>query len=60
MYPDIQKFEYGCQEDVLALRMTELLKMDIYYMLLSSESNDDWNNTNILGLNLRLVFYFFE
>ena len=40
----------------LATWLTELLKMDIYYMLKSSESNDDWIKTNILGLNLGLAF----
>jgi hypothetical protein len=39
----------------LAARLTELLKMNIYYMLVSSESNE-WSNTNILGVNLGMVF----
>jgi hypothetical protein len=37
-------------------RLTELLQMNLYYMLQGSESGDDWDNTNILGLNLRLAF----
>jgi hypothetical protein len=37
-------------------KLTELLQLDIYYMLLSSESGDDWSNSNILGLNLGLAF----
>ena len=40
----------------LASRLSQSFKMDLYYMLKSSESNDDWENTNILGLNLGLVF----
>lgn len=40
----------------LGARLTELLQMDLYYMLKSSESNNDWTNTNIIGLNLGLLF----
>jgi hypothetical protein len=40
----------------LASRLMNLLKLNIYYMLKSSKSNDDWTNTNILGLNLGLAF----
>jgi hypothetical protein len=37
-------------------KLTELLQMNLYYMLRGSESDDDWDNTNILGLNFRLAF----
>ena len=40
----------------LESRLTELLQMNLYYMLRGRESGDDWDNTNILGLNLRLAF----
>jgi hypothetical protein len=40
----------------LSSRISQLFKMDIYYMLKSSESYDDWTNTNIFGLKLGLVF----
>lgn len=37
-------------------RLAEKLLMNLYYMLRGSESDDDWDYTNILGLNFRLAF----
>jgi hypothetical protein len=37
-------------------RLAEKLQMNLYYMLRGSESDDDWDYVNILGLNFRLAF----
>jgi hypothetical protein len=37
-------------------KLTKGLKADIYYMLQSTKKTDDWLETNILGVNLRLTF----
>ena len=36
--------------------LSKIIKLDLYYLWVSSEKNHDWDDTNVLGTNLKIVF----
>ena len=36
--------------------LSKMIKLELYYLWVSSEKNHDWDDTNVLGTNLKIAF----